>query len=206
MSDPLTALTATVLSAMLAWVPLDQQAANGESETDAQARYASIAHDISSAVLSEDPLFGSHLKTALELASIASFESGFQRVVDNGTCNLPSHKADARGSCDSKQAFTLWQIHANTGGGLMLLNSGVTSKQYDRERAAQHPEEVWTGDRLVHDRRAAAILALHLVRASYSSAHSLCHFSGESCASGAHPKADARHARAVEYLRTHTPE
>lgn len=216
-----TILTSSVASyikaAMIAWVPLARHVAFGETLPEIDARYARVAEDIT--IVASDPaepaVFphgpNGNVKMALELAAIASFEGGFQTVVENGTCNRPDYKADGRGSCDNKHAFSDWQIHANdfAGGGLILLeDGGITAPRWAPERAAAHPEEIWTGARLIADPRGAARVALHLVRQSYKQFGSLCAFTGETTdptrqCIGPHPKADNRHERAIAYLRQH---
>jgi hypothetical protein len=196
-----------VLKAMTTWVPIANQVANGEEEMAAKQRYEEIASDIVDAVYDEDEpaVFSGvdgKLKTALEVVAIPSYESGFQKIVDDGTCNQPSFKADRRGNCDGKTAFTLWQIHS-VGNGLMFSGTGVTSKMYNADYAQEHPEEVWTGPKLVQNRLMAAKMALHLIRTTYSQHHSLCGYTGEHCGEGEHPKADIRHGRAVRYLADH---
>lgn len=70
-----------LLGAMASWVPWASPAEH--------ARYASIAADLAGVTLdpSEKPAFGGEdgrAKTALLLASIASFESGYRADVDDG--------------------------------------------------------------------------------------------------------------------------
>jgi hypothetical protein len=75
-------LASWVLAAMMTWVPLQQ--------SDAElARYDAMAHDFAAVALdsSEEPPFSGDLgraKTALLMASIASFESGYRADVDDG--------------------------------------------------------------------------------------------------------------------------
>jgi len=81
------ALAAWLLTAMAAWNP---PADHREGEEAATERYSSIAHDVAEVVLdsNEEPLFdgpSGRPQTALLLAAVASFESGFRREVDLGT-------------------------------------------------------------------------------------------------------------------------
>ena len=196
-----------IFGAMTAWVSISNQTVHGEPEEEAKARYESTANDIVGAAFDEDEpaVFAGamgKIKTALEMTSIGSLEGGFQKIVDDGTCNRPDFKADGRGNCDGHTAFTIWQIHS-VGNGLMFSGTGVTSKRYNQAYADEHPEEVWTGPRLVENRAVAAKMALHLIRTSWSNYHSLCAYTGESCGDIGHPKADYRHQRAVAYYRTH---
>jgi hypothetical protein len=74
-------LASWVLAAMMTWVPL---------RSDAElTRYDAIAHDFAAVALdaAEEPPFSGDLgraKTALLMASIASFESGYRADVDDG--------------------------------------------------------------------------------------------------------------------------
>ncbi|WP_394839914.1 hypothetical protein LVJ94_23785 [Pendulispora rubella] len=81
------ALAAWLVTAMTAWNP---PAEHREGEQAATERYASIAHDVAEVVLdsNEQPLFDGpqgRAQTALLLAAVASYESGFRREVDLGT-------------------------------------------------------------------------------------------------------------------------
>lgn len=209
------ALISYLLVAMTSWVPMKNQ--TDESAEDAATRYTAIATDIVEAVTdpSEPPLWkGSdgQVKTALLVAGIASLEGGYQKFVDDGTCNKKEYKADRRGSCDGKHAYTIWQIH--TMGGLIFDGEGVTSIAYAPEKLKTDPDSVWTGPKLVADRKAAARMALHLMRVSYKRYGSLCQYTGEKyqdtdkCMEKT-PKADFRQSRALDYLKKNpfvTPE
>jgi hypothetical protein len=176
-----------ILTAMLTWVPLSSQTANGESEVDARTRYESIAQDIAanSQDATEPPIFKgatteeAQVKTALELGSISSFEGGYQKFVDEGTCNQKGYKADGRGNCDGGGAWTIWQMH--TMHGLWFKGLGLTSMDGEPNYGKQHPDEtMWTGAMLVADRRTAAKMALHMIRTSYKDrGGSLCGYTGE---------------------------
>jgi hypothetical protein len=74
-------VTTWLVGAMLLWVP-------PQRDVD-RTRYESIAQDLVSVVYDEheQPVFtgdGGRAKTALLMASIASFESGFRADVDDG--------------------------------------------------------------------------------------------------------------------------
>src|SRR5262249_4293140 len=80
-------LSAYILSAMIAWMPLKVH--HREAEDEARARYQAIAQDIAAVALDENepPLFAGEdgrTQTALLVASIASFESHFRADVDAG--------------------------------------------------------------------------------------------------------------------------
>jgi hypothetical protein len=101
----LEALTAYLLSAMTSWVPVDQHRYY-ETAAETEDRYRAIAQDIALVALDpeEAPLFAGdegRAKTALLLASVASFESTFNGKVD-----------DCRVSGDGGRAHGLWQTHA----------------------------------------------------------------------------------------------
>ena len=99
-------LSAYLLSAMTSWVPLEQHRYY-ETAAETDARYRAIAQDIAVVALDpeEAPLFAGddgRAKTALLLASVASFESTFNGKVD-----------DCRVSGDAGKAHGLWQTHAS---------------------------------------------------------------------------------------------
>lgn len=203
-----------ILGAMLVWAPVNRQFVRDENgklvqEDPAQvmARYNSIAEDFSAVAqdVDEPPLFtgaNGRVKTALQEASVASLESAFQKFVDDGSCNDPSYVADARGTCDSHSSFTILQIKPYTG--LMFRDRWMTQAMYNDKRAKEHPEEVWTGKRLIADRRMAIKVGLHLMRYSFDFHGSLCSYTGEGCKPGTpHPLADHRKSRALEYFAAH---
>jgi len=216
-------LTKYILAAMLTWVPLNNQTIYGETEADALARYEATAFDIVSSVLApnEPWIFkdSNGVKEALELASIASFEGGFQTFVEDGSCNVKGYKPDGRGGCDGGHAFSNWQIHVYGNGYILQNDGGLTTVDAEKNVArllkkpvSYDPSEVIQGSTLIEDHGVAARLALHLVRLSWQSAHSLCGFTGEDCGEGriidghlvgGHPKARLRHQRAVDYEKNH---
>ncbi|MDP9149657.1 MAG: hypothetical protein M3O36_06925 [Myxococcota bacterium] len=82
-------LVTYLVAAMLAWVPARVHAPR-EPTGDVLVRYESIATDVASVAFdeNEEPLFAGpagRSETALLMLSIASYESTFQRVVDDGT-------------------------------------------------------------------------------------------------------------------------
>lgn len=193
-----------ILAAMTTWVPISSQTANGEDEMDAKARYESIAEDIADVTFDEnEPVVFSgdsgRLKTAIEIASIGSYEGGFQKFVEDGTCNDPAYKPDGRGNCDGHSAFTTWQIHVFSGG-YIITGDTLSGVNYMPEYAKEHPDEVIRGKDLIANRRLAIRVALRLVLASYRRHHNLCSYTGERCVMETHPKGDARHGRAVRYI------
>jgi hypothetical protein len=135
-------LVTYLVVAMVAWVP-PYAHPRTESSADVQARYESIARDLSEVALdeAEAPLFlgpDARAQTALLMLSVASFESSFQRAVDEG---------ERRG--DGGRSYCLMQIR---------VGRGVT-------------REGWTGPQLTEDRKRCFRAALHMLRASFSICH-----------------------------------
>lgn len=198
-----------LLVAMTAWVPVRNLTAWGESKEDVLARYESIANDVASVALDPDepPVFtgaAGRTKTALLVMSVASFEGGFQKFVDDGECNDSRFSADRRGGCDGGRAYTIWQLHAREfGGGFVLLSDGRLSSARYATAAELASHEVLGPAALIADRKVAARVAQRLLRQSLKTWGSLCSYSGESCEPGRHPKADARLDRAKRFFAQH---
>ena len=132
-------LVTYLVAAMVAWVPFYAHP-HSEPSADVQARYESIAHDLSSVVLdgSEAPIFdgpNARAETALLMLSVASFESSFRKTVDDGV-----HRGDGG------RSYCLMQIR---------VGHGVT-------------REGWTGSQLIEDRTRCFRAALHMLRASFA--------------------------------------
>jgi len=210
-----------IYEAMVRWVPLAnhiQREHNGkyirderglfitEPEAEVRARYEATASDIVDVAFDDNnpALFrgeDGRLKTALQLAAIASFEGGFQKFVEDGDCNKPGFKIDGAGGCDGGAAFSNWQIHI-WGGGYLIKDNELTQVQYARDYAKDHPDEIIKGDNLISDHRLAAQVAYYLIRYSLRNYHTLCSYTGESC-DGNHRLATQRSDRAISYLRAH---
>jgi hypothetical protein len=198
-----------ILAAMLSWVPVRNLTPYGESEDQASARLRSIAEDIVTVAFdaSEPSVFArsdGRVKTALLHAAIASKETGFQKFVDDGSCNQTAYvaHADRRGNCDGGYAFSLWQIHVSGGGYILLEDGTLTSKMYASPSVlASHT--LIGGSELVADRKTAIRVAQRIERDSLKYHGSLCAYSGESCMEDKHPKAKARLDRAVDYYASH---
>jgi hypothetical protein len=99
-------LVAYLVAAMVGWVPVYAQPQ--ESRDEVMDRYESIARDAATVALDPDetPLFDgpdARAKTALLMLSIASFESGYRKRVDDG-----------RSRGDSGKSFCLMQIRVGT--------------------------------------------------------------------------------------------
>lgn len=202
-------LVAYILTAMLSWVPLHSLTTYGETEEQASSRLHSIASDIAFVALdpNEPPVFArgdGRMKTALLQAAIASLETGYQKFVDDASCNRADWHADRRGNCDGGHAWSLWQVHIFGNGYIFkddgTLGTAMTSSAW----LSSHPEEVVIkGPQMVADRKVAVRVAQRLERTSLLQYHSLCGYSGESCEEGRHPKAKARMDRAMDYLQRH---
>lgn len=200
------ALTHYILTAMLSWTPIQNFTMHGEAEDHARARLQDIASDIASVFTdsNEAPVFSGptgRVRSALLLASIGSFEGGWQQFVEEGDCNKTGYKADGRGSCDGGFAFTSWQIHI-AGGGFLYVGGRLTNVTYERQYAKDHPNEIINGNRLVADRRIAVRVAKDLIIETAGRDCLLCGYAGESSLQ-AHPKADARLQRAKDYWARH---
>lgn len=200
------ALAQYILSAMISWTPVRSLTAYGETEDQVRARFEAIATDIATVFTdsNEAPIFSGATgrpRSALLLASIGSFEGGWQRFVEEGDCNKPGYKADGRGGCDGGFAFTSWQIHI-AGGGFLYVGGRLTNVNYERQYAKDHPEEIINGNRLVADRRTAIRVAKDLIIETKGRDCTLCGYSGESSLHE-HPKADARLNRAKDYWAHH---
>jgi hypothetical protein len=198
-----------LLTAMLSWVPVTNLTPYGETEDQAMGRMHSIAEDIATVVLDRDepPIFAAaegRIKSGLLLASIASFEGGFQKFVDDGICNRRDFIGDRRGNCDGHHAFSLWQIHVAGDGYLLLEDGSLGSVYYSPPDVVRSHPNVIKGPELIADRKTAIRVAQRIARDSLKRYHSLCAYSGESCDDDTrHPKAKARLERAVEYYRHH---
>lgn len=125
-----------------------------ESAEDKKTRYESIASDLYSVTYDpkEKPLFGGKLgraRTTALLLSIAFFESGYAKDVDQGPCYRGK---DGKGTrCDGGKAACLMQIE---------VGEGKTT-------------EGWTKADLFSDRKKCFRAALHLVRRSFLACHNL---------------------------------
>lgn len=215
--------TKYIYTAMVAWKPLNghivrkhdghyEHDSRGlfitQNEAEVRARYETTAKQIVDVAYDDaiTPLFTGdqgRLKTALQLAAIASFEGGFQKFVEDGDCNKPGFHSDGSGDCDGGGAFSNWQIHI-WGGGYVIKDGDLTQVHYlPKDYLKDHPDTVVIkGMDLVDDPRIAALVAYYLVRYSTRNYHSLCQYTGENC-EGTHPLATARSGRAVSYLRDH---
>jgi hypothetical protein len=128
----MSSLVPYLVAAMTSWVPLYNHAPT-EQIDEARARYESIARDAATVAMDDDeaPLFDGpegRAQTALLMLSIASYESGYRKRVDDG-----------RVLGDSGHSFCLMQIRVGRG----VTREGWSGKDLvtDREhcfRAALH--------------------------------------------------------------------
>lgn len=181
-----------VYDASVAWQPV--LPVNGwESREQGDVRRLSIATDV--AAVAMDPLevpvfdsgsdFLSRANTALFLASIASYESGYDVRVDLGHCEALPGGIQA-GWCDNGHAHSIWQHNIGEG------------KTLDGWRKAD----------LISDRRKAARAALHALQLSakscgktYSGADAFSIYAQGFC--GPSPKMRERLTRATGWAKEH---
>jgi hypothetical protein len=227
-----------IYAAMVSWVPLTNQYERDhvghwlhtptglyvqENQEEAQARYEAIAEDVVDVAFDDanPPIFSGddgRLKTALQLAGIASYEGHFWKWVADGDCNSPEFQASERAkaaqdphyhpACDGGHAYSNFQIHLYN----FVIKDGElfqaqwleqSSKEEEREWIKTHKDSIITGKMLIADSRLAAQISYYLVRGSIKRTHSLCEYTGESCTTGHHPLAIQRTSRPMDYLRAH---
>jgi len=111
-----------LLAAMSSWVPLH---AHAETQEETRARYEAIVHDAVAVAYDEAevPLFPGpqgRAQTALLMLAVASLESGYRRIVDDGT-KLGDHG----------RSYCLMQIRVGEG----VTSDGWTGPQLIADRA-----------------------------------------------------------------------
>jgi hypothetical protein len=196
-------LTQYLVAAILTWSP----ARNHPDETplDYELRVREIADDIAAVTRSEPSPFeddSEKVKSAVLLASLAFWESNFQIWVDDGTCTsaekmrawVAHHFTGWNGACDGTIAVSMWQIHPELG--FVLIPDGG----WRWRTSSDTEQDVWTRRDLLHSRRAAARVALHLARQSLKNGAGLAQYTGEL---GPTPKAAVRLEFARRYWREH---
>lgn len=219
-----------VYAAMVAWVPLTSHYERDkaghflhnekgyfvqEDQAEVQQRYEDTASDIAEVTLGLPPLFttgdNERQKTSLLLGAVASFEGGFNKWVDDGTCNTKEFqdraKKQDRPECDGGSAWTIWQLHMyeyifKDGEMVQARWLRLSSKKEDRDWIKEHESEIITGPQLIADRKLAVKVAYFVMKDTLRAHQSLCGYSGESC-SGAHPLATLRFDRAKDYNHNH---
>jgi len=148
--SPASRVASWIYDASVEWIP-PAPVAGWESRAESDTRRLAIATDIAAVSFdpAESPLFASgsdhasRANTALFLASIARYESGFDVRVDTGHCEALPGGIKA-GWCDGGNAHSLWQH--NIGNGKTI--------------------DGWTKVDLVSDRRKAIRAALHALHHS----------------------------------------
>lgn len=188
-----TNLMMYVLGAMMTWVPLAEHAPEDVEVTG--ARYYAVAKSISEVALDENeaPLFpgeDGRARTALLLASIASLESTYTRLIVEGSA-LGDHGA----------AWCMMQVHPS--GGIVLIGDSYDYvKHRDQAWLLEHKEDVVTGWDLARDKNTCVRTALHMARDSMRKTDGTLRFyTGEQ--SGKSPKARYRLERAERYWTRH---
>jgi hypothetical protein len=195
------------------------EAMNSAAKPDEfSASYEDIAHDIAVVVSDpkEPPIWKEDTdrgRTATILVSIGLWETRFRAYVDEGKCNDKAWRASAEGQnlmrmgrCDGGIARSIWQIHADWGGIVVLpvnYDSDDGNKRewcYANEYSDDDGIVVKPADFL--DRQLAARVALHMARASIRKGAGLCQFTGEYGPGGC-PKGDTRLLWAEKYSSQH---
>lgn len=185
-----------LVSAMVAWSPLEQPhraPENQETIEEAARRYteiaqaiATVAYDPERPPLVRDEEFA-RAKTALLLASIASYESGFLRSVDFGL--------GKRGRGDYGRSHCMMQINL----GRNRTDTSLLARMIGKE---------WSGDDLVGDRVKCFTAGHMLVAKSFNACrhlpfnHRLAVYASGSCDKG-HPESKHRITRAINWYAKH---
>jgi len=180
----LESLTEYFEDAMTSWARPDKLSAD----------YHSIASDMASVVVAEDPIWvsdTSRARTGIMLLGIAFWESRYFSYVDNGSCNKYVNGRGApkeirrliqSGNCDGGWAHSMWQVHP--------MKWYVGNGQY----------EEFSGEKLL-DRKTAIHAALLIARRSIRSTNGLCWYTGEGADGAGCPKAIVRFDYGVKYSR-----
>jgi len=174
----------------------------------------------------EEPLFEGDVdrsKSAVLVATVAFFESGFAAYVDKGLCNdwswrrpkttgpdaVPAGEIRRRksllaaGSCDGGLAYSDWQIHpfdVRHRDGMVLLD-GPRAWAFVADVHDGQTHDVIHGKDMIEDRRKAARVALHMLRRALGRGPSnLCGYTGER---GDCPKGAQRLRFALDWSRKH---
>ncbi len=193
---------AWIVAFLLAKSPLGQPqyGSVGETPQAREARYGSIATDLSEVIASEPPFYaGDHglVRTASVMLSVAFFESGFSARVDNGTL---------RG--DAGKSVCLMQL--NVGKGKTPPWNKVTGRYALPSDNTADVEPGWTAAELIADRKKCFRAAHRLMRMSiascsrYGALESLRAYASGSCGGGS-PESRARMSVAVRWYDGHIP-
>lgn len=190
--SPAARVAGWVYDASIEWIPL-APVGGWETRSEADVRRLAIATDVAAVAFDqiEVPLFSSgsdyasRANTALFLASIARYESGYDVRVDTGHCEAFPGGIKA-GWCDNGNAHSLWQH--NIGNGKTL--------------------DGWTKIDLIADRRKAVRAALHALQhsaktcASYSGADAFSVYAQGFC--GVSEKMRERLRGATSWAKEHS--
>lgn len=189
------ALAAYLLAAMVAWVPMKNHAYY-EREEVTSARYTAISQDIATVSLleKEEPLYvgvddSGRVKTALLVASTASFESAFEARVDDG-----------RKLGDHGTAYCIMQIHPESGVYLDGGTYGYASRQ-SRAWIDANRDKLIFGKDLIENRQTCIRVGLHMMRDTFTRVHHLGIYTGEGSKEG--PNAKHRLERAKTWMKDH---
>jgi hypothetical protein len=191
-----------------------------------RTRLAMTASDIVTVVRDEEPIFegdADRSKSAVLVATVAFFESGFSEYVDKGQCNdwnwkhpkatgpdaVPADEIKRRkallaaGPCDGGLAYSDWQIHPFDGmfrDGMVLLD-GPRAWAFAADVNDGKEHEIIHGKDMIEDRSKAARVALHMLRRALGHGPSnLCGYTGER---GDCPKGAKRLNFALDWSRKH---
>jgi hypothetical protein len=202
------AVIAWLLTFMVAVAPVDRKQYYPdamETKEDAEARYNSIASDITAVVWSTEnpPLFAGddgRAKTAAVVMSIMTHESGFRRDVDYGLGRA--------GRGDSGNSWCLMQV--KTGNGRTATWNRVKHRFAMWNDPPDELVQGWTGPELVADRKKCITAGYRIMSASFSACRGLpvsgwlrVYASG-SCEAGA-PESEHRMNMGINWFNNHRP-
>jgi hypothetical protein len=226
------ALVRHLYDAMRSWTSLPSEAkdpvdaSRASRNAASRARLAATASDIVTVARSEEPLFegdADRSRSAVLVATVAFFESGFAEYVDKGECNdwdwkhpkvtgpdaVPADEIRRRrallaaGPCDGGLAYSDWQIHpfdSRFRDGMVLFD-GARAWAFAADINDGKEHEVIYGKDMIADRKKAARVALHMLRRALGrGADNLCGYTGER---GDCPKGAQRLKFAVDWSRRH---
>jgi hypothetical protein len=141
-----------------------------------------VAHDIAEAALGEESIWPSDSdrhRSAIQIAAVARNEGGLWDFVDSGRCNAIDWRKSLEGGrvlrawdhvCDSRNAFSLcqihfddkWQLDGQLGGGIALTEGGGWYLR--AANPGRHEGQVVHGRDAIADRRLAFRVALRMER------------------------------------------
>ena len=222
-------------NSMRAWTSLPSEGSDPPNDearaarnASSRARLGSTAADIVKMVRTEEPVFEqdeNRSRTAVLVATVAFFESGFAEYVDKGQCNDWNWKHPkttgpdavsideakrragllAAGPCDGGLAYSDWQIHPFDGlwrDGIVLLD-GPRAWAFTADVHDGQEHDVIHGRDMIGDRVKASRVALHMLRRALAASKGtgLCGYTGEG--GGGCPKGAKRLNFAIDWSRKH---